>query len=104
MVDEDGSFRYSTTEALTFVDNAPIFVYPNPVASVLHIRIPVERVGKNILIELYNPIGQRVLAKNIKAAEMIESIPVEEYAPGVYSIRIRQADQTTFVEQIQIKK
>lgn len=104
MVDRDGSFQYSSTASLSFDDKKPVFVYPNPVATMLHIRMPAEQIGKSILIELFNPLGQRVLGENIKAAEMIESIPVEDYAPGVYTIRIRQADQNPFVEQIQIKR
>ncbi|MCC6837426.1 MAG: T9SS type A sorting domain-containing protein [Bacteroidia bacterium] len=86
---EDGSICDTlilSREDLVF-DNSKIIVFPNPVSSELHIRIPGTQ--KLSLVELYDLLGQRAeTGKLIKASYENYSLNVDGLNPGQYILII----------------
>ena len=92
-LDFDGQFEYSDIIALAgFGKLAGTLVYPNPVAEDLIIE---NGIGK---ASLYNAIGQLIQQVNIQNSRHLLS--TVGLAPGIYVLKIEQADGRVFVQQV----
>ncbi len=99
MVDQDGTFAYSSIRNLLGENGAEPVAFPNPVTS----RIFIKAVDFNQItsVQLRNAAGQLVY----EAAKMDgEGIATDEFAPGVYHIQIRNADGTATSRKLTIIK
>ena len=70
----------------------PIYngIYPNPVTSLLFVRIPTSEVGE-ALITLSNIVGQKVHTEFVRASAgtIATTINMEKFSRGIYFIRIQ---------------
>lgn len=99
MVDQDGTFAYSSIRNLLGENGTETIAFPNPVTS----RIFIKAADFNNItsVQLRNAAGQLVY----EAAKMDgEGIATDEFAPGVYHIQIRSADGTATSRKLTIIK
>lgn len=94
--DKDGKYSYSKTVLVHVTETGEVVVWPNPAASTLNIQNgqPMQR------LQCFNSTGQ--LMYDVKPAANQYSIPVQQWAPGVYYIKVTgstQTSQTRFIKQ-----
>ena len=65
-----------------------IQVYPNPVAHTLHVVVPSELIGENMVLELYNLSGILVFSKPLNPHTSEFTIDMSQFEQGVYILRI----------------
>lgn len=101
-VDFDGGFSYSEVRTFTFQGVFDfVDVYPNPVKSLLNIRLEMEE-DRPVTIEITDPLGKTVYHKNIAKGSgraLHLGIPFPRFSPGLYSVIIRSND-TQLVRRI----
>ncbi|MEO5889089.1 MAG: T9SS type A sorting domain-containing protein [Ferruginibacter sp.] len=89
MIDVDGQFSYSPVVALTGRAGAGlnVSVYPNPVSSVLNLRMETTGPGQYV-VKLIDAIGKEHLRKeyNLTTGNSAMSIPVNSLTPGMYTL------------------
>ena len=92
MVDQDGSFAYSSIQHVRWNNVAEMEIFPNPVVSSLILR-PKNRTIRRI--ELYNTAGGRVTFKSTitqAAATAPVTVDTAHLPAGLYVVRIAYAD------------
>ncbi|RYY52283.1 MAG: T9SS type A sorting domain-containing protein, partial [Chitinophagaceae bacterium] len=83
-VDIDGHIEYSQIRLLAFNAVAgKMILSPNPVKSILNIRLPLAASGQDLL-ELYNLSGRKVLVQSVPAGVLQVDVDISSLAPGVY--------------------
>jgi uncharacterized repeat protein (TIGR03803 family) len=92
-------FSYKDTSVTTSVDklivnSEKLKVYPNPVNSVLTVEVKSEKLIVNSIVEIYNVLGEKVYAQNLKLAQGENSFTfdVSGFSSGVYLLQINTAD------------
>lgn len=70
-------------------------IYPNPCAATLHIKIPSEYVGKNLLIQ--SSVGQICFEKSLTSSFALD---ISAYRKGLYFVRIVD---TNFYEKLLVE-
>lgn len=94
--DKDGKYSYSKTVLVHVTDAGEVVVWPNPATSTLNVQN-----GQVIQrLQCFNSTGQLVL--DVKPSANQYSIPVQQWAPGVYYITVTgtsQSSQTRFIKQ-----
>ena len=75
---------------------APIELYPNPAANVLHVRgLNAWSNGSNVQASIHDAFGRLVLQTNMSATSGYElDLPVHDLAPGAYLLRISSPKAT----------
>ena len=69
-------------------NNKDIYVYPNPVSSVLSVILPCSHSA----ISLFNSGGKQLLDMN--AEETNVTIDMAKYSPGIYFLKVTNSSQT----------
>lgn len=82
MIDLDGTFTYSSIEAVTFEGSAGTSIFPNPVSSEL--RFKADRKIEEVAI--YSEKGNLILT--VKNASGIGKVDIRHLPPGAYIVRI----------------
>lgn len=94
MVDQDGSFGYSSLRSIRFDGRTTLAIYPNPVGSWLKITGDDWKDIKRI--QIVSSAGKTV--EDIYPKQVIglqeTGIPVHNMSAGIYVVRIFQADGT----------
>jgi hypothetical protein len=93
LIEQDGSFRYSTTQKLWFGDAMKVQLSPNPVANMLNLYIPEPE--KVISMGLFNAAGQRMQERRNVVSN--ETIDVSAYPVGHYIIRLMSQSGVTTI-------
>lgn len=81
---------------LISLDSRALSVYPNPATDVLNIDLGSNKVAESI--EIVNLTGQSVMK-----SKAVEALDVSSLAPGVYIVRVKDADNVTHMTRI-VKK
>src|SRR5690606_7086066 len=81
---------------LVSLDSRALSVYPNPATDVLNIDLGSNKVAESI--EIVNLTGQSVMK-----SKAVEALDVSSLAPGVYIVRVKDADNVTHMTRI-VKK
>lgn len=89
---------FDAVHALT-TTSTPLLLYPNPTNDKLNIQY--EAKNKNAVIEIYDIAGKRMYAGMWNDIHAM-TIPVDNYAPGIYLVRM--TDGTQIVSQKFIKQ
>jgi hypothetical protein len=91
---DDEIMTLYTAEVVTSLDQVPgtggIFVYPNPVQSLLNVDIPGFSGPADFVLS--DASGRTVLKGNLNSGET--TIDLNSVKPGFYSIQIKDGDQT----------
>ncbi len=74
--------------------NASISVYPNPTHSLLNVDFGTNITSK-VNLSIFNTIGQKVYNSKLELGQSIISIPVVEWANGIYFIKVHMENQET---------
>jgi hypothetical protein len=104
IVSEDGHVQYSVIRLVRFDKPGSIVVYPNPVGSQLSILLPDDWTNRPVSLTLYNGLGQEVLNKQVGNAQQTELLNVTRMPNGVYTLKLKQSDNTTEYIKIQVTK
>jgi hypothetical protein len=72
------------------IQNSNWSVFPNPTKSILHIKADSFDLPNSYII--YNMLGQEIAAKTVNTEQDL-SVEVEDYAKGVYIIKLYQKDK-----------
>ncbi len=99
MVDQDGSYEYSSIEAVKLEENTSIIVYPNPVKDVLYIQ-DTESFEEEVRVEIFDRNSSKLFENIIYlnngpvqlAIEDIQSLP-----SGYYIVKITGKSGCQFV-------
>lgn len=86
ILDNDGSYQYSTVKSISLKSNNEIVVYPNPVKNYLTIDIS-KTSFKNVDIQLNDITGRQVLSSKVN--NLIGTLQLNNIAEGVYSIQLQ---------------
>lgn len=99
MVDQDGTFAYSSIRNLLGENGAELVAFPNPVTE----KIFIKTTDSNQIaaVEIRNTAGQLV-HETVKIDG--EGISVGKLAPGTYIIQIRNADGTSVARKITVSR
>jgi hypothetical protein len=108
--DFDGTFDYSPIVQGKLLNNSTsfstesVYIYPNPSAENLNIGISSLK-ERDLKIEVYNSIGQIVYSERntIEKGSTILPINLEQWATGVYNIKIKDETSEEIVWQKFIK-
>ena len=96
MIDNNGTFTYSSIIMLNNTCGYSIVIGPNPVSNVVYIK----GLQKGNVVIIYNAIGQQMTqVKNIDGAFTI-NINMENYTPGVYIIKVVSDNKILVSERI----
>lgn len=108
--DFDGSFDYSPIVQGKLLSNSSsfstesVYIYPNPSSDNLNIGIESSK-KRNLQLAVYNSVGQMVLSEQaiIEKGSTIIPINLEQWATGVYNIKIKDETSEEIVWQKFIK-
>jgi hypothetical protein len=73
--------------------NNHVYVYPNPVNDVFHLNL-TSITPQNLVCEIYNSNGQ--LVKTIKELDFQNKINVENFASGLYIVKVYNSELSAF--------
>jgi len=95
--DFDGNYSYSNVITSicenSFNTLTNISIYPNPIQSLLNINFE-EAPLKNLTISIYNSSGQIIYSYKNYFLESVYQINTQNFAPGVYYLKINTLDQS----------
>ena len=80
----------STTGPLA--NSVSISAYPNPVAEVLHLNVPVELQGSASTVSIYNAAGQLLRRETVTAGGEVIRLRVSDLPKGTYAARVDGRD------------
>lgn len=90
------TITYETPTDLNKIENSypKINVFPNPATSTLNISFDDYIINKEIQIEIFNAIGQRVIAKNSTFEKLIQ-LDISNFTKGNHYLKITQHGHIT---------
>jgi hypothetical protein len=89
-----GAYEYVPAMGMnSIVDASPLTVFPNPVASELHLSVNSRYPG---ILTLMNALGQVLFSGNVRQGDQLLEIPMEHYPAGFYSVRYKSIDETVY--------
>jgi hypothetical protein len=89
MVDNDGSYSYSSVRLVSFNKDVIVTVYPNPFLNRLNITVSGENNTHNTL-RIFNYGGQQIMQKIFAS---VISLDVSKLAAGVYLVQIDNGER-----------
>jgi Secretion system C-terminal sorting domain len=104
MVDLDNSYGYTniTVVRMTVVSNISFF--PNPARDFVNISLG-ETAGSDVTIRLINQSGQVLQEKRVQGGNgTIVSLPLQQYAAGLYILSVSQSDGSRQSNKILISR
>jgi len=104
LVDKDGSFTYSTVQAITRGIVTGVSIYPNPARDYVNITLN-GTAGESMLIRLFNASGALLQEKNVaNAGGTTVPLAVGSYPEGNYLIVVSAADGSRQISKLLITK
>jgi hypothetical protein len=108
--DIDGTYDYSPIVQGKLLSNSSsfstesVYIYPNPSSDNLNIGVESSK-KRNLQLAVYNSVGQLVLSEQaiIEKGSTILPINLEQWATGVYNIKIKDETSEEIVWQKFIK-
>ncbi len=92
--------RYSAGQASTTAtadfEAAQLSVYPNPVLDLL--SITWEAAFKAEEMQIYDVMGRKLVHRSLEAGQQILSVPVSDFVPGQYLVRINSGQSFAVVK------
>lgn len=88
-VDYDGTYTYSTVQAVRFADVTDAILYPNPATEQLLVRLPASAEPLTALT-VYSALGQQLLHQPV-AARPEATLDVRQLPAGTYLLRLHTA-------------
>lgn len=99
MVDQDQTFEYSETIVLKHQANEKAFsIYPNPGKG--QFQIAFSNQYQDISYEVYDTIGRQVSSGQWSVTGIVQTLDMSNAANGVYTIHLRNGNQTLLVEKL----
>ncbi len=93
MTDVDGMIKYSPTRLITVDRTTEVTLYPNPVKSLLNVKIK-RQDGKSSTIKLLNSFGQQLKQLKVSGSTQID---MSAYPAGLYLVQVNDgADALTY--------
>ncbi|MGQ0737491.1 MAG: S8 family serine peptidase [Bacteroidota bacterium] len=96
MIDNDGRFTYSPVRPVSFSNDIPWQVYPNPSAGLFNLVLQ-ENEGELLTVKLHDGTGRLVKEIKQSATGFVQKIPVDlhtaNFAPGLYLLEVSAADR-----------
>ena len=101
----DGQTTFSSIQAVNFqVDLDKLVVFPNPAQEALNIQLP-DLIGKTLSIQLFDAFGQLHKSLTIETVTQdLVTIPVTDFANGLYSLQIFAGQQKMINRKIIINR
>ena len=65
-----------------------ISIYPNPASSIVNINLGTVEYGKDIVIDIYDMLGRKVVMQNCNSSEGSIEINVSSYSEGLYFVKM----------------
>ncbi len=104
MVDLDGSSKYSEIKVVRPSAVTSISIFPNPARNFVNVSLGMN-ISKNLVIRLISQNGQLLQQKTVtNGAGTTISLPVSQYAEGMYLLQLIGSDGTSQSHKIIIGK
>ncbi len=104
MVDLDGSSKYSEIRVVRPSAVTSISIFPNPARNFVNVSLGMT-ISKNLVIRLISQNGQLLQQKTVtNGAGTTISLPVSQYAEGMYLLQLIGSDGTSESHKIIIGK
>lgn len=104
--DFDGNFKYSEIIAVTLKDKKrmEVNIHPNPANEMAYTDIFISE-EKNLLLEIYNPLGEKIFTENYFLSAGVHSISIDFtwFTDGIYLIGFHTADINVY-KKIAVQK
>ena len=78
-------------------------IYPNPAENTITIELSAELDNKNISVEIYNYLGQKVIFYNF-AGDLLNTLDVSDLSNGIYIFKILVGNKIIAREKVVIEK
>jgi N-acetylneuraminic acid mutarotase len=91
-------YAYDLTTGIAENDNAQFSIFPNPASEFITVHTGD---NKSIMLEIYSPLGEKILSTQIKNNE---KIPIGNLSPGMYYLKIVSENNYVAAKKIQIIK
>ena len=78
-------------------------IYPNPAENTITIELSTELDNKNISVEIYNYLGQKVIFYNF-AGDLLNTLDVSDLSNGIYIFKILVGNKIIAREKVVIEK
>ena len=75
-----------------------IILFPNPVSDILYLSYINSEYPKDILTEVYNSIGQKILCSTFKTSGTIQ-LDISPLVDGIYFVHIRSGKQMSIIKE-----
>ena len=95
-VDFDGTRTQSATRTATIQGESQFQVYPNPMHDVLHISVKEMDVPRDLTVEIFNVLGQKVYHNRFEHDGQQPTLVIKEVAAfesGNYVLTLRTSNQ-----------
>jgi hypothetical protein len=90
----EGMYLYSKIIKVGGAKNIGYTILENPVKDIVKIRT-ADVAGKQVSITIYDATGKTIVSKNVKTAELITNISMQNAKSGVYVAKIVAANEET---------
>lgn len=87
-IDRDGAFDYSAVKYVHFDKSGQLEFYPNPASDAIKLQLQDDWLGRELRIEILNPMGQTISKNQITVSNSIVSLDISSLSSGFYLIRI----------------
>lgn len=106
--DRNGDGVYDSADWLTSVDeldaeDVKLSAYPNPVSDNLTVKYNVKAGASNIVLNVYDVLGQEILSKNLSGNKGVVRLNLESVNSGVYFYAIKVAGNTVRTERLIVR-
>jgi hypothetical protein len=88
IIEQDGTFSYTSKEKINWATAANVMVYPNPVKDVLIVTVPNSLINKTAVIKLITAGGKIVLNRQVEKLNAIETINLGAVPSGKYILQL----------------
>jgi len=78
-------------------------IYPNPAENTITIELSAELDNKNISVEIYNYLGQKIIFYNF-AGDLLNTLDVSDLSNGIYIFKILVGNKIIAREKVVIEK
>ncbi|RYD90501.1 MAG: T9SS type A sorting domain-containing protein, partial [Sphingobacteriales bacterium] len=102
-IDLDGKFSYSNIALAIVTAKNNITIYPNPVLQTLKVEFKDAQASKAVALRIINTAGQVVHQQQVAAPTSVLSVPVDNLAPGMYTIEIIGKNNTRLLTEKFVK-
>jgi hypothetical protein len=78
-------------------------IYPNPAENTITLELSAELDNKNISVEIYNYLGQKVMFYNL-AGDLLNTLDISDLSNGIYIFKILVGNKIIAREKVVIEK